>query len=236
MVDVYQVPSWFYGYDLLLEVIFFLVTLFVAVYAFRLYRLAGEKQLQYLGIGFSCFSFAYLIQSLVNLRLFSRFHVPLSSDFGVVNIGVLNNFGIFVHILFFLAGLLTLYYMALEVKDPRQFTFSVVLILVLLLFTRYKLLVFYLISMVLFLILFSRYYVHHKKNGASQHMAVAFFLLMLANLLFQFSIVYELGYALGHFLELFAYLVIFSNLVRVIRMSNSLYRPDPKVYPSVMKP
>ena len=212
------VPHWFLGYNILLELLFFAITLIVAVYALKVYQLSGHKQSKLFGITFLMISAAYLIQSVLNIV--ASYSTDICCDMQPISpMPAYSLAGIYVHILLYASGLVTLAYMTLKLKDLKAYFLFMVVALTALLVSSNPLFFFYVISTIL-LIYVSFYYLKNyldtKKSNALV-VFIAFLFLMFAKVHFIFSIDHGTYYVAGHLLEFVAYVLILVNLLMVIR-------------------
>lgn len=112
-------PTWFAGFDAVMQAVFVIVTLFVAIAGFRIYRFFGQERYKLHALGFLLLSAGYLILTLTNCALYASLrgmeHVlPGAGIHSVVWFG---------NILFgalFLTGLTMLLILYLNIKEPVQ--------------------------------------------------------------------------------------------------------------------
>src|SRR3989344_3870788 len=72
MTSFYVVPKWFYGVDVALEIAFALITMFVAIVAFKMFKITDEEQFEFFGVSFGFISFAYFLWAIINLFVVSQ--------------------------------------------------------------------------------------------------------------------------------------------------------------------
>ncbi|MFH1500811.1 MAG: hypothetical protein ABIE22_02590 [archaeon] len=217
MVNLYVAPEWFFGYDFALEFIFAVVTLIVGIYAFKIYKLSNQRQSKLFGISFIFFSIAYFIQSLLNIGVISILEERVVN---VNQINLLNAIGfwsIYVHIFLFLVGLVTLTYMTLKVRSAKVYTLILIISILSLIFSFNDIYLFYVLAS-LFLVFITLHYASNfarHKQKKTLLVLVAFIFLLVGNIHFIFVVNHALFYALGHILELVAYVLILINLIIV---------------------
>lgn len=219
MVYLYLVPKWFFGYDVLFELAFALITLFVSFYAFRVYKLSEQNQSKLFGISFLFISISYFVQAFLNFAIISKLNEDIRLVLKINTINTLVGMEIYAHMIFVAAGLITLAYMTLKVKSAKLYSLLLVTILLSLFFSSNKLYMFYLLSSILLIYIFIHYLVNYfnKKKIKTLLVVIAFAFLLFGKIHFMFSVNHEVYYAIGHFLELIAYLLILINLVLVLR-------------------
>src|SRR3989344_1493973 len=126
MATLYLLPNWFFIYSVIFEIIFALITGFVAFYAFRVYLLCKQNESKLLSMGFAFISASYVLWAVVNLSLIDR----LSDGIAAVelsNIISLGMIGVYTHIFLFIIGLLTVTYTNLKVNNAKVFSLLFIL-------------------------------------------------------------------------------------------------------------
>ena len=219
MADFAIIPRWFFGINIGLELLFAVISLLVSTYSFKDYKLSGQRQPKLFGISFLFISVAYFIQSLLNFALISKLTESVCMMAKMSAIHNLNITGIYAHILFFTAGLITLTYMTLKLKDNRIYILFFMLVFLALFASANKLYLFYLLSSIL-LIHICYYYFRSYLNTRQVRILIvfiAFVFLLFGRIHFIFALNHGTYYVIGHFLELIAYGLILANLLIVIK-------------------
>ena len=219
MANIYLVPEWFFGYDVMLELAFAVITLIVSIYAFKIWKLSGQRQSKLFGIAFLFISISYFIQSFLNFAIISQLNENICTALKINSVNVLNSIGLYAYMLFFITGLVTLAYIALKVKNVKAYSLLFAVIIFSLLFNSNNLYLFYFLSSVLLAYVFIHYFVNYLTNKKLNTLLVliAFAFLLFGSIHFIFSVDHGLYYAMGHFLELIAYMLILVNLVLVVK-------------------
>nr|MCK4929463.1 hypothetical protein [Nanoarchaeota archaeon] len=219
MVHLPIVPEWFLGYDIILELAFAIITLIVSIYAFKIYKLSGQRQSKFFGIAFLFISIAYFIQSFLNFVILSKLNENICRGLKIASVNFLNSIGIYAYIIFFGIGLITLTYMTLRIKSAKIYSLLLIIILLSFLSSSNTLYLFYLLSSVLLIYIFIHYLMNYLKNKQAKTLLVlvAFAFLLFGSIHFIFSVNHGLYYVIGHFLELIAYLFILINLILVVK-------------------
>jgi hypothetical protein len=219
MAHLAFIPEWFFAYGLVFGLAFAIITLAVSLYSFKIYRLSGQRQSKLFGTAFLFFSISYFIEFFLNLSIVSELNEKIISLIDFQNIITLTNLSIVIHMILFTLGLVTLFYMILNVKNKWIYSGLMLASVLFLLFSANKIIYFFIISSLL-LIIISIYYFQHSikhKNSKSIPIVLAFFFLLVGHIHFIFSINYEIEYVLGSFLELAAYILVLVNLLRVLK-------------------
>jgi hypothetical protein len=211
---LYKIPSWFLGYSVLFQLVFAIVSVLVAVYAYKIYKVSEEKNIKFFGYAFLLISLSYILWPVINtLAAF-----PISRN--IVAVFLENNelsdaVAIYSHIVLFLAGLVTLVYSTLEKKNFRIYILlSVLLISIVLIALGKANLIYLLFSILIFLTLFHYVRIYIKeKNSKVLLIMIAFAFLFLGTVSLIFSNILDLFYVSGHFFILTAYVLILTRLV-----------------------
>jgi hypothetical protein len=217
MVFIYLSPAWFYGYDIALEGLFTIVSFVVALFAFKIYKETSERSVKLFGTAFLLIAVSYTIQTVLNLFIFIRTSQSLNEFMHISSLHVIHNLGMITHILFMTIGLVVLAYMTFKICNSRVFWLLLVLALAGIFLSLTPLFSFYLFSSIL-LIFISGHFLKtfwRKKQPKTLLVAVAFLLLLFGSIHFFISENHRTLYAVGHILELCAYILIMVNLYLV---------------------
>ncbi len=219
MVLISLSPKWFYGYDIALEMLFFVTSVIVALLAFKIYKKSAQKSVGLFGVSFSLIGIAYLIQSLLNFLILSKANEGISLHLKMHSIAAFNNLGMLVHVFFMTVGLSILTYITFKQNGTRLLWLLIFTSLSAVYFSKNSLYMFYVFSSI-FLVFVSWYFVQNYLNNKKLQtllIAIAFLFLLSGHLHFLFSIKHQLFYALGHILELVAYVLILINYYMVLK-------------------
>lgn len=217
--SMYFSPEWFFGYDVVLELLFVAIILSVAFFSLKIYKLSGQRQAKLFSLSFFFIAGSYLIQSIVNFSIISTLNQTISAAFRFIGVDMINITGFFLQRFLFLLGLVTLVYMTLKFKSKRLYSLLVILTIVPLLLTANMSYTFYLLSSIFLMYIVFHYFRAYlrKKQTKTLFVLIAFTFLLFGSIHFIFSIFNSLYYVLGHFLELIAYALILINLISVIK-------------------
>lgn len=218
MVLLYLSPTWFAGYDIFLEVLFALVTLAIAFYSLKIYKLSGQRESKLFGISFLLISISYSLWAILNGFALSQLNENQCALY-LENVGMLINLGIYGHILFFLSGIATLAYMTLKIESLKAYSLILLLVLLATILVEEKQMIIYLLSSILLIYIISAYIEEYSKNKNKKVLMIllAFFFLFFGRLDFIFSTISYRFYVLGHVLELAAYALALISLILVIK-------------------
>jgi len=219
MAYVFTSPGWFFGYDVVLELLFAVVTLLVCFYAWKIYKVTGERNIRLFSLAFLFVSLSYIIQSILNFVILDKLDDDITTLINLNSVYLLNLFGIYMHAILFLIGMLLLAYIALRIYSFRTFILLSILVFSSLYFSPYKTFTLYLLSTVLLGFIVSYYLTNYWNNRKATTLlvAIAMMFLFVSYLFFIFAIDNATYYVVGHLLELSAYVLVLANLLVVLR-------------------
>jgi hypothetical protein len=220
MGNVFITPQWFFGYDILLEVLFAVITLLVSFYAWKIYKISGERNIKLFSLAFFFIAASYIVQSVLNFIMMARLDDDICGLIKLQDVYLLNLFGIYVHAILFLIGLLLLAYVALRIYSLQTFILLFLLVFSALYFSPYKTFLLYMLSAVL-LGFIVYYYLRNywaTRKSTSLIVLIAMILLFIAYLQFIFAMDNSTYYVIGHILELIAYILVLVNLLFILRV------------------
>lgn len=218
MAHFYLVPTWFFGFDIALQLFFAAVTLFIAVYSFKMYSYSCQRECKYFGVAFSFFFAAYLIWAAINFFISGLLN-DAERGISLGTLSLYGNFGVYSYVALSLLGLSTLVYMTFRSAPLRLFSLIASLSLVTLIFSDYKAIAFYFISSFLLLFVFLYYFREYKQNARGTTLLVffAFMFLFLGTLDFTLAAVRSVHYVVGHLFYLVAYLCMALSFYLVVQ-------------------
>ncbi len=223
MSNVFLVPSWFLGYDIIFEIAFAIVTFMVALFSFKVYKLTHQSKPYIFGMGFMLMCAGYVIQAILNSIFF--FYIrhmsfsPSQANF-IITIYMI---AVYAYTYLMLLGLITLVYMSFSIKKPKVHLLMSLLVLMVLISAMDKLLLFYLMSAVISFFILHHYLYNYIKNKRKTSLLVmlGFASMLIAYIFFIFSLDSALFYFIGHAFKLIAYTLILINLFHIIRKDKS---------------
>lgn len=218
------VLPWFRGPEFLIELVFALITLIIAFYAFKVYKLSRQRSIMLFGTGFFFVGLSYLIQAVLNLLIFRNITthdlLRVASGSAVVQSTMqLSILATISHIAFMMLGLIFLAYVTLKERGIKILLLLFSISFVALIFSNNPLLVFYLLTSIYLLFITAQHYQRHSevRNFSSLYVFLGFALLFLGNAQLALSTSFGLLYLTGLIVLLFGYLLLLASLVRVVK-------------------
>jgi hypothetical protein len=222
MVLFHVMPRWFFGYDIMLELVFTVITLLVSYYAFKYYRLSGKRELGLLSLGFLFISLSYLALSVANFEIITSLTDTGCKICRIEGLRLAHIYVIYLFMVLAMTGWTTLTYMTLRVKSLKTYVLVLLLSLVTLFITPHVLYVFYLVSSLLLIFILIQLVGNFMKSrqGRQLFIILAFGFLLFGRAHFVLAVNHSLFYVIGHVLELLAYALILANLLSIKWRSN----------------
>jgi len=217
MVLPYFSPGWFFGYDVTLELIFAVVLLLVVLFTHRVYKTTSQRSVQIFGIGITFMAAGYVIQSIFNFLTIHELNNNLTFLSKAQYYLIYQFFGTYSHILLMNVGLILILYMTFRIEDYKILAILLATSLISIFLSESPFYLFTLLATI-YLIFISWYFIKNymrNRNKKTLLVAIAFSFLLLANAHFVFSTNYPVFYALGHAIELVAYIFILWNFYLV---------------------
>ena len=218
MSSLYIIPQWFFGYDIALQLLFAVVTMALAVYSFKMYRLVNEPGFRTFGLGFLSISLAHILWSGIN---FSVSHA-LNQSTRAVDLDTLSTLGfvgVSSYLMLSILGLALILYTTLPQRSQRTFPIIACLALIVPIFASYKALAFYFVSSLLLFFIVLHFVLRYIKNSKRTDPLVllAFVFLFLGTLDFTFTTLHYSHYVLGHVLQFIGYGLMLASLIKTLR-------------------
>lgn len=212
-------PPWFYGYDVVLELCFTIISLAIALFALQIYKLTDQVQVKHFGISFIFISISNFTQSALNFLTITKTDQVICSKIGIQNINIFATYGLYMQMIFLMVGLVMLTYMTFRTKQARIMWLLLIIALIAIFLSVNPIYTFYLISSLLLAIISIHFVANYLRSRQTKTLLVvlAFLFLFFGSIHFILAVNHEIYYVLGHIMELFAYSLILSNLYLVLR-------------------
>jgi hypothetical protein len=205
---------------MIFEMIFVLFTASIAIYSLRIYKLSEQRESRNFGLAFAFLSISYFLLIVIN-SLFLSVTSGNMRTMDLDEIMGLRNFAVFSHFLFLTLGFITLFYTTLKAKHERVYAILLTLCIAAIYFSCNRALIIYLVSSI-FLAFISYHYLKEyrdNKNGRTLLVGLGMLLIFISNILMGFVGNYSLSnlYVLSRVLEIIAYSLIFTSLIKVFK-------------------
>jgi hypothetical protein len=195
-----------------MELLDALVAFGIAFTAYKLYRVAKEKNLKRLSIAFGFISLSYLLWASVNMIVIDQVNAGVQTVClsCLQNIGLM---GIYGYSLFFLLGISTLAYATLSLNRPSVWYLIAGLSLTTLGASTEKFITTHISAAFILTYIIYHYMCCYTNTPYARKTLLACVLLFISNITFLFSPQGHYAYILGHFIEFGAYALFLSTLL-----------------------
>jgi hypothetical protein len=218
-------PDWFLGNDVLIEAFSLIVLALIAIIAIKNYRISkGNRNLLYLGLGFTLIALAQLAAVLTKLVLYYDFGPSQAIGQAIVASNLLSSVDIFYYLGFFFHRFLTLLGFYIIYRLPRGEKsigdYALVLYFIILSATLssefYYL--FHLTVLVLLALIVEKYYKVYQKNRMvnTKILMTAFSILAFSQLIFTLSEL-DFFFVSANVLELISYAILLGFGIRILK-------------------
>ena len=220
-----QISQWFYGEDLIIDLVSAFVLLLIALFSLRYYKVERKnKNYIYLAISFLLIAVSFFFKILANFTVYYKF-------FEVRNIGLLtltflhvktsDILFIFGYLIYRLLHLLGLYILCL-IYQKNQSKYNIFLMVFFIMISTYSsesaYYIFHLTALVLLSLITIQYYENYKKNKLfnSKMLTNSFAIIGLSQILFIFVQLNKEFYVAAEIIQLVGYLILLTTFVKVL--------------------
>jgi hypothetical protein len=229
-VDFMASPPWFYGKDIIIDLVSAFVVLLIALFALRNYFFNTENKRQLVFFGaFGLLSLSFIIKSATALLSHAGLVFNYKIIFPWFNVGFLlsssdlSAVGFLLYAGLTLMGLYVLY--ALTSEKGRFLTMNhAILAYFIVLLTYFSRFQYFLLYLTGFLFLFAtvrRYFIAYNKNNYKNTLllAISFSIIALSQIIFMFTLSNHLIYVFAELVQLVGYLTLMYTFFRVLRIA-----------------
>lgn len=212
MIVINSGPGWFYGLEIIFELVCGLITFLISMLSYRCYRFMRQKRYYYLFASFLLVSFAFALRAmgyfLVRLGYYDRI-ISILDMFDVIFLGQMT---------LMLLAFAMLFLVSTKVRSRRVIAFVMGLMMLFIVFSYQYVIKFHMVLLLLLFFLTVSFYLNYRKrrNVNSALVFSGFYLLMLAQPFFLFSTRLSPNYFIfGQGFQVLGFLALFYMLLRV---------------------
>ena len=224
MIRVIYSPQWFYGKDIVIDLVSVFVLLLIAFFSFKYYKIRKNKNYVYFGLSFILLSVSFLFKILTNFTIY--FHVLETKNIGFLSLtyqtiktsDVLFIVGFLIYRLLTLFGLYMLYSVYYD-QPKTNILLIAYLILVSTYFTQSAYYIFHLTSLILLVLLtiqYSKTYIKNK-NNATRMLASSFGIITASQILSIFVSISTKFYVVAEIIQLIGYAILLFSFLTVLK-------------------
>ena len=228
MITLRFSPTWFYGVDILFEILVVIVTILIGVYAYRLYKFSDNYRYKYLALSFWALTVSFMSKVAANYVIY--FHRAVKESLGTaVEQYQLTNYsniafqiGYDIHRFLLFMGLLGIYWLVSKSKNHEHVWFMTFFLFIITLFSFQAYFVFHLVAAVMLFVIAKHY---HKlcftkgKKKASKHSHfnfMAFVLLFISQIVFTFTYMNRTMYVIAEIIQFMGFATFLINHVALV--------------------
>jgi len=234
MYRLFFTPGWFNGWDIIFDAVGLLITLLIAAYSWRMYRVNGDNKFAY-------FSFAFLLVGLSFLAKIVTSGILYYTPVRDVAADVLRpvagqrlelsqlfyRAGFFLQMVTMLGGWLLIFFISQKSRarlrkfhEVTQIALFLYLVLLISVVSNFKYFVFYLTSGVLLGLIVLNYYKNYlntNRNANAYKVMLSFLFILVGNFFFIFVFLAQSFYVIGELFLLLGFLLLLSTYRKVVR-------------------
>jgi hypothetical protein len=213
MYTLYSIESSFILYAIILQLLFALITFSVSLVSYKVYRITQNTNTKSMVMAFLFVCGSYGIQAIFNFLILLRVRHSDFVMFGIHPLSVLNEQGLYLHVVFMAVGLSILMYNAFKTKTRSLLWYLILSSLMILFVSRNILTGFFMLTSLYLGFLAFHYYVNFqdKKTKGAFLITSAFSFLFVGNLMFVVMSASTFFYSLGHLFQFIGYILILVN-------------------------
>ena len=234
MYQLFSTPEWFNGFDLIFESLSLIISLLIAGYSWRVYRVSKENKFAYFSFAFILVAFSLFSKTFVHgVLYFSPVRDSVAGVLAPVLGSGLEFADLFYRGTFFLqmstmlSAWLLIFFISQKSRERlkkyheiSQIALFIYLILLVSVIANFKYFVFYLTSAVILGMTSLNYYknyLNNKRNKNAFRVMVAFLFILFSNITLVFVFLFSGFYVLGEILLLIGFLLLLYTYQKVIK-------------------
>ena len=225
MVKIVPIPDWFLGVDVVIEFFSLIVLLIVIMLAFNNYKKNKEnRNLLYLGLGFTLITLAQLASILTKLVLYYDIGPSQAIGQAIISSNFVGSVDIFYYVGFFFFKFLTLlgFYVIYRLPRERKSVMDYVIVLYFIIISAIVeegfYYIFHLTAFIMLIAIVEKYYLVYKENKFinTKILMVVFSGLALSQLIFALSSFGTL-FPVANIVELISYIILLFLTIRILQ-------------------
>jgi len=226
-LDFVYSPPWFYGKDIVIDIVSVVVVLLIAVFSFRNFLLDKKnKRHFFLSSAFILLGLSFIIKILTNILSHTESWLSRQFWLSVFGTQIIKSYGFLSAIGFLLYALLTLFgfyiLYVLSSKDELSMNYVIIayFIIILTYFTRFTYFILYITAFIFLFAISRRYFLSYKetKYKNTLFLCSSFSVITLSQFVFIFtssnptlSVAAELIQLLGYLFLLYTFIMVLRN-------------------------
>jgi len=224
MVDFLCGPNWFYGIDIIIEVISLIVAGLIAFFSYKAFKITKERKYFFFALAFFLIAISFvskmygLIIACTGLAKASFGYFTAVTQ-KMTLIQFIYSMGYFLQRFIFLVGLLALTSLCLKIRNRKTIFMLVFFVFIATWFSNQSYLIFHIIAAFLLIYISLYFYVNYlrKRTFNARLVPMSFFLLLISQLIFIFVIRDLNLYVVGNIFQLAGFVVLLFTYILVLK-------------------
>ena len=224
MIRLIYSPVWFYGKDIIIDVISAITLLLISFFSFRCYKMQKNKNHIYLSLSFLIIAISFLFKILMNFTVYYHVFETKTVGFATFTYQTMrasDAFFFFGYLFYRLLTLLGLYlfYSLYQKQSNLNFVLVSFLVVMLTYYSQAAYYIFYLTCFVMLTLITISLISSYKKNKfkMTKMFALSFGVIALSQILFILVFFKVHYYAAGEIIQLIGYLLLLLSFIMVLR-------------------
>ncbi len=224
MIQLVYSPKWFYGKDIIIDLISVFALLLIAFFSAKYYSLKKNKNHLLLAISFVLMGLSFLFKAITNFTIYSN--MLQTKQLGLIMLtyttlkssNLLFFIGFLMYRVLMLLGLYLLYSIYHK-QDKANLILIIYLIMISTYFSRSAYYIFHMTALILLYIITSEYLKNFKRNKlpTNKWLASSFALITISQAIFIFIKIHTLLYVIAELVQLMGYAGLLITFIKVLK-------------------
>lgn len=229
MITLVFSPRWFFGYDIIFELLAVIVTGIIGLYSFKLYYFSRQRSYRYFGFSFLAFAASLTVKIATNFVLYYQAAVKHAIADAIVKYNLLQKSTIFLetgydlHRFLFLLGLFGVYWLISKSQDNEHRGILIYALFIIAIFSFSSYYVFHLTAAVLLFYILRHFHALCFRKRArinAQLNFLAFTLVFFSQIAFIFVFLSTTIYVVAEIIQLLGFVVFLINMLLLVFKKN----------------
>jgi hypothetical protein len=225
MIQLVYSPKWFYGKDIIIDIVSIFVLSLIAFFSIEYYKInKRNKNYLFLATSFILIALSFLFKIITNFTLY--YHILETRQVGFVKFtynvikssDILFFAGFLMYRILMLLGLYVLYSIYLK-QNRTNILLITYLILISIYFSNSAYHIFHLTSLIFLVIITVQYFKNYKKSKSETNkwLVYSFSVITLSQIVFVFIMIHTILYVIAELMQLIGYLGLLITLIKVLK-------------------
>jgi len=222
MIQLIYSPSWFYGKDIVIDVVSLFILLFVAYFALKYYLIDKKSKRLILVSSFAVMALSFLFKVITNFTIYYTNYETKNVGFATLSYNslhqtdILFSIGMVGYRILMLLGVYLLY-LNYNKQKKSDMIITTLFISMLVYFSKSQYYIFHFFVMIFLLIVTFYSFKSYKKSKASKFLVLSYGILVLSQIFFMFVNINHIIYVISEILQLIGYLSLLITFFMVLK-------------------